>query len=314
MANLKFQNIKNYYVAVRKKLAKFFINKEGILVMTLLVRNEDDIIRENIEYHIKHGVDFIIATDNGSIDKTREILEEYEKKGCLFLIDEPLQDNSQAGWVNKMGEIALNKYKADYIIHCDADEFWFAKSGNLKKEISQSKKDVLIVNVKNVLLNNKNGEECFPSDALYLVINPLTTENLQEDSKNENLYIFNYPSKLFSKTSKGYQYVTKGNHALAYKNANIKKGNSEDVIIYHFPVRNKERFINKVINSGSATESNKDLHPSLSWHIRRWYEAYKNGTINIEYEKLLMSKDRAIDLIDDGVLEEFDFIKFKEKQ
>ena len=56
------------------------------------------------------------------------------------------------------------------------------------------------------------------------------------------------------------------------------------------------------------------MHPSLSWHIRRWYEAYKNGTINIEYEKLLMSKDRAIDLIDDGVLEEFDFIKFKEKQ
>jgi hypothetical protein len=33
--------------------------------MTLLIRDEEDIIDKNISFHLKHGVDFIIATDNG---------------------------------------------------------------------------------------------------------------------------------------------------------------------------------------------------------------------------------------------------------
>ena len=51
------------------------------LVMTLLVRNEADIVDAQIAFHLHAGVDFVIATDNGSDDGTIEILERYERAG-----------------------------------------------------------------------------------------------------------------------------------------------------------------------------------------------------------------------------------------
>ncbi len=49
------------------------------LIMTLLVRDEADILEYNICHHLNQGVDFIIAIDNGSIDKTPDILRKYQK-------------------------------------------------------------------------------------------------------------------------------------------------------------------------------------------------------------------------------------------
>ena len=49
------------------------------LVTTILVRDEIDIIRQHIEFHLRRGVDFVIATDNGSRDGTWEVLAEFAR-------------------------------------------------------------------------------------------------------------------------------------------------------------------------------------------------------------------------------------------
>ena len=58
------------------------------LVMTLLARDEADIVDAQIKFHLNAGVDFVIATDNLSADGTTEILESYAKAGQLHLIRE----------------------------------------------------------------------------------------------------------------------------------------------------------------------------------------------------------------------------------
>ncbi len=62
------------------------------LIMTLLVRDEQDILPANIEYHLSQGVDFIIATDNLSCDATPAILKHYERRGVLRCVMES-EDN-----------------------------------------------------------------------------------------------------------------------------------------------------------------------------------------------------------------------------
>src|SRR5262245_35887650 len=102
------------------------------LVMTLLARDEADILDAQIKFHLNAGVDFVIATDNRSQDGTAEILESYVKAGQLHLIREDGEYLRQAEWITRMGRLAASEFGADWVIHSDADEFWWPRGDSLK--------------------------------------------------------------------------------------------------------------------------------------------------------------------------------------
>ena len=56
------------------RLVKRPLRRRPRIVMTLLCRDEEDIIGYNIAYHLAQGVDFVIATDNASRDRTPLVL------------------------------------------------------------------------------------------------------------------------------------------------------------------------------------------------------------------------------------------------
>src|SRR5262245_19793925 len=102
------------------------------LVMTLLVRDEADIIDNHIAFHLAGGVDFVIAADNGSTDETREILETYARDGHLYRISLP-DPFSQIEVVTRMARLAATRFGADWVINSDGDEFWWPRTGTLKE-------------------------------------------------------------------------------------------------------------------------------------------------------------------------------------
>jgi hypothetical protein len=102
------------------------------LVMTLLARDEADIVDAQVSFHLNAGVDFVIATDNLSNDGTTEILERYVKSGRLHLIREDGEYLRQADWITRMGRMAATEFGADWVIHSDADEFWWPRGDSLK--------------------------------------------------------------------------------------------------------------------------------------------------------------------------------------
>lgn len=106
------------------------------VVMTVVVRNEADILDAQIAFHLAAGVDFVVATDHGSSDGTAEILESYVAQGVARLLRETGSVFRQSEWVTRMARIAAIEYGADWVINSDADEFWWPSGGNLKEALS----------------------------------------------------------------------------------------------------------------------------------------------------------------------------------
>src|ERR671924_547649 len=103
------------------------------VVLTVLARDEADVIDAQVAFHLNAGVDFVIATDNNSQDGTTEILEAYASEGVLHLIREPAEGLRQGEWVTRMARLAATEFGADWVIHGDADEFYWPRGVNLKE-------------------------------------------------------------------------------------------------------------------------------------------------------------------------------------
>src|SRR5215207_4020051 len=94
------------------------------LVTTVMVRDEIDIIAAMIEHHLAQGSDLIIATDNGSVDGTTEVLQRYADLGVIELHHDPVHRKQHGAVVTRMARRARTEHAADWVINADADAFW----------------------------------------------------------------------------------------------------------------------------------------------------------------------------------------------
>lgn len=79
--------------------------KEVKLFMTLLVKNEEGMLEENLQFHKAMGVDGFIITDNNSTDSTPDIIRKYKQKGWIKeVIEEKATNYEQKDWVDRFGK------------------------------------------------------------------------------------------------------------------------------------------------------------------------------------------------------------------
>lgn len=80
------------------------------LIMTLVVRNEEDILEKNIRFHSAMGVDGFIVVNHKSTDKTSDILEKLKNENIVLDVLEKNSPNHQHHkWVNEMIKLAQKK-------------------------------------------------------------------------------------------------------------------------------------------------------------------------------------------------------------
>ena len=101
--------------------------------MTLLVRDEEEILDAHLRYHLENGVDFVVATDHLSADGTPEILRGYERDGYVHVIREEREEYNQPLYVTRMARLAATDFGADWVINADADEFWWPRDASFQE-------------------------------------------------------------------------------------------------------------------------------------------------------------------------------------
>ena len=104
-----------------------------MIVLTLLVRDEIDIVDEFLRYHLELGIDFVVATDHMSCDGTEDVLARYERAGHLHLLRETSASFRQREWVTRMARLAATDFGAEWVVNSDVDEFWWPRDGSLRE-------------------------------------------------------------------------------------------------------------------------------------------------------------------------------------
>jgi glycosyltransferase involved in cell wall biosynthesis len=261
------------------------------LVATLLVRDEADVIKANIEHHLAQGVDYFVATDNGSVDGTTQILESYRDKGILDIIYEPEHDYQQGPWVTRMVRLAAEKHGASWIINIDADEFW------LPKDRAQTLAEVLATVSDDIGKIRAWRQDLvgFPSASTNT---DWSKRLLWRNKKTVSERGTPLGPKVVHRTDP-LAVVTYGNHEVEGPSIG-RFSDDEPIDILHVPLRSWEQFKTKIKNGGSAYASNNNVGPDVGWHWRNDYERLKRGELLTEYQARCLSPRKLSDGLSSG--------------
>jgi hypothetical protein len=247
------------------------------VVMTLLVRNEEDIIDAQIAFHLNAGVDFIVATDNLSEDATTEILERHAREGHLHLIRESGDDIRQSEWVTRMARLAATDFGADWVLNSDGDEFWWPTAGSLKEVLAVVPERYGVVrgawrnfvprpDDDRLFAERMTVRYCTPSFHPH----PLTTHSKSAHRAVPDVRI------------------GRGNHE-AFGEGLLPLRGWYPIEILHFPVRSLEQCRRKYVDHFLALEKNAEK--GIPGHLAEAHRAWRAGRLDEFYAPLVVDDE-----------------------
>ena len=244
------------------------------IVLTLLVRDEADIVDAQIAYHLSAGVDFVVATDNRSADGTTEILERYASEGVLQLVRESGDDLRQSEWVTHMAQLAAVEHGADWVLNTDADEFWWPRGGSLRDVLASVPVHFGVVRgAWRNFVPRPDGQPFFAermtvrTTAPSFHPHPLSTH-----------------SKSAHRGTAGVR-IGRGNHE-AFGPGLVPVRGWYPIEILHFPVRSLEHCRHKYVTQFVALERNAEK--GIPGHMAEAYRAYRAGRLDDFYAPLVV--------------------------
>jgi hypothetical protein len=244
--------------------------------MTLLVRDEEDVLEANLDYHLSAGVDFFIVTDHRSNDGTPAILERYRRRGYLHVLSETGEAYEQGRWVTGMARLAC-LMGATWVINSDADEFWWPLEGTLATTLMKvpARYDVVTAQTHDFAPPESEGG-LFWQRMVY------------RDVKSYDVLGRPQPPKVCHR-ARGDIIVSQGNHAVSAPGLGqtLDDGTLE---ILHFPVRNYAQLERKIAAGGAGYEA-PGAPTGVGGTWRHAYALLRAGRLSELYDQRVLDQD-----------------------
>jgi Glycosyl transferase family 2 len=261
------------------------------LVLTVLARDEADVIDAQLSFHLNAGVDFVIATDNGSRDGTREIFERYRREGRLHLIDEPAEGLRQSEWVTRMARLAATEYGADWVINSDADEFWWPRGPSLRDVLEAVPQECGIVTAFWRTFVPRPEDDAHFVERMTLRATPAAPIN---DPRS-----FYRPVKKIAHRADPDVVVGRGNHGLVGSELSPLLA-WHPLEVLHFPLRSRDQWRRKVELQGDAFTKHIE-RVGTGYHLTA-YDALRSGRLDEQYGTMVVDDHVAERGLRDGAL------------
>ncbi len=268
-----------------KKYLGYKKYKKLKLAMTLLVKDEENLIEQNIRFHRAMGVDVFIVTLHNSTDNTLDIINKLKAEGLpIVTVIANEKGYLQAKRVDKMIKTAKKVYKADWVINADADEFYYSKDLNLKKSIAKYDIANVIRLESTFSFPAGNGNRLLSP---YFITNSIPDfwyklyPNLPKDGRYTGV---NSCPKVIHKT-KSYIRIHVGNHDVSMRFKKILP--ASDIILFHFSDGNYndyeakvKRYMNTFIQADGVAGG----------HVKFMIDLYNKGKLKEFYDKQFSSE------------------------
>jgi len=257
--------------------------------MTLLVRDEADVIDANLSFHLNAGVDLVLATDHRSRDGTSEILARYEREGHARVLREERDEYLDGEWRTRMARMAATEHAADWVFNADADEFWWPRGGSLKKVLGAVPARYGVVRGVWRHFVPRPGRDAF-------FVDTMTVRTVAQRDRDRPFR----PQIKVAHRAHPRVVVAGGNHD-AFVPGLLHLRSWYPIEVLHFPVRSLEQCERKY-RVASAVRSLDPAGLPQRPAVARAIEAYEGGTLSAFYDSLTVGDDALREGLERGTL------------
>ncbi len=243
-----------------------------------MIKNEADIIESYLRYHL-HIFDGIVILDNGSTDRTMEIISLMQKEGLPIEVKE---DDSlafaQGDKTTELIDYTFKHFAPDLIFPLDVDEFLTAPASP--------------ENPRRLIDRLQTGKKIYylERDYTYFPVHINEKELFIPRRITYASPIKDYWPKVVVSREIWESYspvISGGNHDLLFDKGDLEQEILAPLKIRHFPYRSLEQAKSKIAVGWINTLASYSYNVGHNYHWQALFEILKHSNFNLRLEDIL---------------------------
>lgn len=246
-----------------------------------MIRNEADIVRVNVLYHLALGLDRLLVVDNGSTDGTTEALRRLGDSDPRLRWTRNEGPYKQSEIMTALAREA-HAEGADWVVQIDADEFWYAAGRNFRNVLESSEAGVLRAQVEN-FIQHRDQRTASASALLRMTrqaARPISPPSRAQDLVEARKIGFvekTYPRKCLSRPTSEIV-IEAGNHKVS--GANGPGQRTDELFCLHAPIRSRASLEERVRTATRPADAGRK--PGQG-RYRRMLEGFDDDAVDLEW-------------------------------